>query len=276
MLADLYRLRGDAAKAESALREAEQRTPEQASVFLAWQRLLASMGRFDELLKNINLRGEHRPRDVGVLAEAAVMLAASRDDGHRKAAVDLLKDMTARVPDQAPAFRALALALRQTGDLAAAEDAFRQVLRLEPYHRQTLNDLAWLLGVDRGVLEEGLELADRGLARYPTDPHLLDTRGVLLLRSGRAADARQVLEASARTAGAPAQTQARARLHLAQACLELADPVAARLWLAEASAIDERGDVLTPQERQEMKRLNTVASDPGETPDVNAPRSSDD
>jgi len=276
MLADLYRLRGDAAKAESALREAERRTPEQAGVFLAWQRLLASMGRFDEVLKNINLRGAHRPRDVSVLAEAAVMLAASRDDGHRKAAVDLLKDMTARVPDQATAFRALALTLRQTGDLTAAEDAFRQVLRLEPYHRQTLNDLAWLLGVDRGALEEGLELADRGLARYPADPHLLDTRGVLLLRSGRAADARQALEASAKTAGAPAQTQARARLHLAQACLELADPVAARLWLAEARAIDERENVLTTQERQEITRLTAVASDPGETPEVKAPRPPDD
>ncbi|MBN1511659.1 MAG: tetratricopeptide repeat protein, partial [Phycisphaerae bacterium] len=276
MLADLYRLLGDAAKAESALREAEQRAPEQASVFLAWQRLFASMGRFDEVLDGIKRRETHRPGDVGVLAEAAVMLAASRDDRHVNAAVDLLKDLAARVPDQATVFRALGLTMRQTGDFTAAEEAFRQVLRLEPYHRQTLNDLAWLLGVDRGEVEEGLELAERGLARYPADPHLLDTRGVLLLRSGRAADARQALETSARTAGAPAQTQARVRLHLAQACLELADPVAARLWLAEARAIDEREDVLTPQERQEMTRLTEDVSDPGGTMDADALRPTND
>ncbi len=276
MLADLYRMMGDAAQAESALREAELRVPEQASVFLARQRLLASMGKLDQVRDNIKQREASHPRDVNVLVEAAVLLAASPDERYVRTAVDLLKGLTARAPDQATAFRALALASRQAGDLAEAEDAFRQVLRLEPYHRQTLNDLAWLLGVDRGLPDEGLELTERGLARYPADPHLLDTRGVLLLRIGRTADARQALEASVRTTGAPAQTQARARLHLAQACLELADPTAARLWLAEARAIDERENVLTPQERQQMSQLTAAASDSQDTPAENRSQTPND
>ena len=270
MLADLYRLLGDAAKAESALHEAEQRAPEQTSVFLARQRLLASMGRFDEVLANLRLHGERHPRDVSALAEAALMLAAAPDHRHAESAVDILKQLTAQAPDQATAFRALGLTLRHTGDTAAAEEAFRQVLRLEPYHRQTLNDLAWLLGVDRGMADEGLELADRGLARYPADPHLLDTRGVLLLRIGRTADAIQTLEASTRATGAPAGTQARTRIHLAQAHLQLGDGPAARLQLLDAHAIDEREGVLTAEEREEVARLMDSAG-VGQVPDPGDP-----
>ena len=132
LLADLYRMRGDAARAEAALDQAARRAPEQGRVFLARQRLLASLGRFDDVLANVRGRMASHPRDVGVLAETAIVLAGSPDDRHARAAVTLLNELTRQAPNQGAGFRALALSSRRTGDLAAAEEAFRQVLRLEP------------------------------------------------------------------------------------------------------------------------------------------------
>ncbi|HEX4607021.1 MAG TPA: hypothetical protein VH092_02335 [Urbifossiella sp.] len=72
---------------------------------------------------------------------------------------------------------------------AEAADLYRQILRRDPKQFVALNNLAFLLAVRDGQAAEALSLIDAGLAVTGPHPELLDTRGVVLTRAGRADDA---------------------------------------------------------------------------------------
>ncbi len=64
--------------------------------------------------------------------------------------------------------------------MAAA--GYRALLKIRPDDPDVLNSLAWVLGVELNKLDEAIQLANRGIATHASDPHLLDTRGALLLK----------------------------------------------------------------------------------------------
>ena len=70
-------------------------------------------------------------------------------------------------------------------------------------------------------------LSERALALAPRDPAVLDTRGMILLRSGEASRALELLGRAASTDLAPPES----RIHLAQALIESGDKTAARAVL---------------------------------------------
>ena len=164
---------------------------------------------------------------------SAAALTALADVGRRRGAAGeeadrLLRDALAA--GTAPAAVHLALGLRAIGgepgggdaaaddaaadaaDDAAADDAgtddagatramfhFERALRLDPSLAIAANNLAYLLGARAGGpddpdLGRALALVDGVLARYPGQPNLLDTRGGLLLKLGRPAEALDALE----------------------------------------------------------------------------------
>ena len=85
------------------------------------------------------------------------------------------------------------------GDTGKALFHFERALRLDPSLAIAANNLAFLLadraaGPDDPDLTRALALVDGVLARFPDQPNLLDTRGGILLKLGRPADALDALE----------------------------------------------------------------------------------
>jgi len=74
----------------------------------------------------------------------------------------------------------LASAAWSTGEEALAEELYRETLRQDPNSLRAINDLAWILAQRRGRCEDALRLAERGLQVAPTNPHLRDTREMIL------------------------------------------------------------------------------------------------
>src|SRR4029078_9321645 len=93
----------------------------------------------------------------------------------------------------------------------------KQVIKLNPRHVPALNNLAMLLAETEETRKEGLALVERAIAHRGHQPTLLDTKGTILLWSGKTQDAVTLLEAAARGSA----TDPRHSFHLALAYREL-------------------------------------------------------
>ncbi len=254
-LAELHRGQGDMVQARERVDEAERLSPGNSQVFLERLRWFHAQGLHAEVHARVTERRAEHPGDVPGLVRGAWILLSSGEREYVAEAKSLFEHVVAVDRDHVDAHLGLAHAVYQIGDVEAAVRVYRRALALEPYHRQGLNDLAWILAVDLRRAEEALELADTGLARYPDDPHLLDTRGVILLKLDRPDEARRDLERCVETAGKLPATRARAMLHLARHFARQDDRTAVRSWLDRAMEIDRAEDVFDDEERAEIAAL---------------------
>lgn len=118
------------------------------------------------------------------------------------------------------------------GQYSLAESSYRTALkaRRDP---TAMNDLAYLLMIRRGQMEEARQLVEEALVLQPKSPVFLSTRGELNLREGRYEEAERDLQQV--LAAMPDSAQAlllSAQLYAARgqaaAALELADPLMSR------------------------------------------------
>ncbi len=268
-LARRYRWRGDFATAQQRLADAAQLAPANSTVFIERLTWLAAQDRFDELLNELAARRAKYPGEPQVLLASGELLAATGVQDYLRQARSLFVDVTAQDPDHVQAHLGLAQVAYRAGELDQSQQAYRRVLSIEPYHRQALNDLAWILGVDQGKPEEALEWADKGVARYPADPHLLDTRAVLLTSLDDLAAAQQDLEDCLKAPTNTPLTRARALLHLARVHVGQGEFAAATGRLNEALAVDRQHSVLSEDELAEIDRLlKSSSASPDKHPDT--------
>jgi len=125
---------------------------------------------------------------LAALACAAWSRASAWNDRER-----LWTDVLRVNPTNARAWSDLGLLRFEAGDRAAARDHFRRALRLEPGLSRAAANLMALLEGD-GELAGALAIGETALATRPDDPLLLSYRGRLLLRTGRADEARPLLD----------------------------------------------------------------------------------
>lgn len=264
VLAELYSGQGDFAAAQERLAEAAQLAPDNVAVFLERLQWLAAQEQFDEIVAALADRRAEYPDEAAVLLLGGRILLSTGVNGHMREAKVLFERAVALDPDHVEAHLKLAQVAYLLDEVDVAEQAYRRILEpeLEPYHRQALNDLAWILGVDQDKTDEALELADKGVDRYPDNPHLLDTRGVLLTNLDRLEDARADLEKCLTVSADLPATQARALLHLARVHVKQGEFTAAGQRLNEALVIDRQYDVLTSDERAEIEQLMSSSSRP--------------
>lgn len=264
VLAELYRGQGDFAAAQERLAEAAQLAPDNTAVFLERLQWLAAQDQFDEIVAALADRRAEYPDEAAVLLLGGRILLSTGVNGHMREAKILFERAVAVDPDHVEAHLKLAQVAYLLGEVDVAEQAYRRILEpeLEPYHWQALNDLAWILGVDQDKTDEALELADKGVDRYPDNPHLLDTRGVLLTNLDRLEDAQVDLEKCLKVSADLPATQARALLHLARVHVKQGEFTAAGQRLNEALVIDRQYDVLTGDERAEIEQLMNSSSRP--------------
>ncbi len=254
-LAKMCRLTGDLDSASRHLGEAIKLGPDRTDVFVEKLAGLAASERFDDLVKDVEQRLADHPGEYSVLVVAGSLLEATGKPEFIGQAARWYAIVPVEDNAYSPGQLALARIAFQRGDSQDAVAAYRQILAKEPSHYEALNDLAWILGMQLGEMDEAIELADRGVARYPDDPHLLDTRGALLLRAGRYADAQRDLERCLMAAAEIPATRASTLLHLGKVHLKRSDPDQARRRLEEAKSIDEQFKVYTEKQRIELGGL---------------------
>jgi Zn-dependent protease with chaperone function len=101
----------------------------------------------------------------------------------------IAKQQVQAKPGNASLWLALGSIAFEKGDLAAAENAFREAIRLNPQSAEACNNLAWLYATaekDRfRKPREALELAHRAAQLQPDSPHILDTLAEAYFINGR-------------------------------------------------------------------------------------------
>lgn len=254
-LADLNCAEGDMEQFESRLHEAVDLTADPTAVMETHLRCLARRQRFDEITPLISKHDAEHPEDLHSMLLAGELLTQSNARPHFLAARALFEQVVARDSRNIPAYLGIAKAAYLAGDIDAVIKAYRGVLAIKPDHQRALNDLAWVLVESGRDLEEALQLVDRGIEHFPADPHLRDTRGVVLLKLGRLDPAIEELKRAVDFSPQIPATRAKAMMHLADAYVSRDEPAAAREQLIEARRIDERHDALSDSERAKIANL---------------------
>ncbi len=131
-------------------------------------------------------------------------------------------------------------AFARAGDGDRARAAYAQALSRDPSRFEYATALAWSFVLERRHTDAA-RAAEEGLARFPGNPYLLDTRGWALFNSGRAREAESDLRAA--LASLPAgdvAARAAASAHLGEVLLARDDPAARveGLVLLESAASD--------------------------------------
>ncbi len=153
-----------------------------------------------------------RPRDRdSAMRDALRAAVALEEEGKFAEAAAKYRDILARHPDSVVALTDLGNAEVQLGNRAAAEEAFRKALALDPNSRDALNNLAWLL-YQQKRLDEAESFARRAVAQQGPDAYLvLDTLAHVLAARGSCDEAVRTFQ---QAIDAVPSTQAQARTGL--------------------------------------------------------------
>jgi tetratricopeptide (TPR) repeat protein len=103
--------------------------------------------------------------------------------------------------DSAAVLMEIAAARESRGDTAGAEEAVRDVLRIQPDHARALNFLGYLLADHNRSLEEALRLIRKALEEDPDNGAFIDSLGWVYYRLGRLGEARLELERAVHLTG---------------------------------------------------------------------------
>jgi tetratricopeptide (TPR) repeat protein len=177
-----------------------------------------------------------RARGGGLPSSYEVLLSGGVDEaeGHVERAQRTYALLVVEDDLRAVTLSRLGALLAAAGETRRALDAYDALLRLRPDDAAAINNRALLLAQDDGGLEDALAEVRRARELAPASPHVADTLGWLLVRDGRPADARMLLEeAAAALSGEP-----RVRFHLGMCLARLGEVDPARTELARALELD--------------------------------------
>lgn len=112
-------------------------------------------------------------------------------------ALTLLSDLNKTNPEFVPAIFALGAFYDQQGDKGKAVELYRETLAKNSEYTAALNNLAYLYADNYGSPQEALSLAVKAFRNQPSNPGILDTLGLALLKNKRYAEAVNVLRKAA-------------------------------------------------------------------------------
>jgi Flp pilus assembly protein TadD len=113
--------------------------------------------------------------------------------------------------------------------------------------------LAWILGTAAAKPQEAIQFADRGVSKYPADPHLRDTRAAILIRLGRLDEARADLEQCLNLTRESPATRVSALRQLGGVLVKQGQAEKARQSYAEALKTDQDSHVLAEADRKAIQ-----------------------
>lgn len=161
------------------------------AALLRGSQILAKQGKIEEARQRLQTARSLLPAEGARLQIAEAQLL--RDAGRNDDAFAILAAALEIDPDQTELLYETALAAEQLGRIDVAERHLRRLIALKPESSQGYNALGYSLA-DRGTrLDEAQQLIDKALSFAPDDPFILDSKGWVLFRTGRHADALESL-----------------------------------------------------------------------------------
>lgn len=153
--------------------------------------ILLRQDKFDVARERIVNARAKAPEDPRLLVAESQLL---RDAGrHDEAYTYLVKALEAH-PDQPDILYETALAAEKLGHLDILERHLRRLIVLQPESPQGYNALGYSLADRNMRLDEAASLIDKALALSPDDPFILDSKGWVLFRQGKTAEALDALQ----------------------------------------------------------------------------------
>ena len=215
--------------------------------------LLSVRDKTDEALGLIRDAGKGTPDDAETAGTSALNLAVRPGSDPRwlPLAAELLG--VAVKGSSTPSIDLLqkqALALHFQKKHPEEIEVYRAILARKPVNFMFLNNLAWTLSEDMGKPEEGIKWADEALKRVGPRSAILDTRGVILSRLNRAAEAVQDLEAAVKE-----RPDGAILFHLARAYQKKGQAEEARKTRQRAQDAGLTRERLSPSEQREWDAL---------------------
>ncbi|MBI3466177.1 MAG: tetratricopeptide repeat protein [Planctomycetes bacterium] len=189
------------------------------------------------------------PEPVTILAAA---LVAAQAHGEITADLDgVMEKALANYPDQPQLLMSLANLRLLQGQNQRAEELYRRVTKLQPRDVVALNNLAAMLSGYSDDTAEAEQLINQAIGLAGEQPYLLDTKGVVLLTGGRAADAVALLERAAALDSDP-----RHLFHYAAALWRSNDQDRARAVWRALDRDQLREQMLTSKDQQLLDELS--------------------
>ncbi len=221
---------GDHESAMAQARRIIDIEPESLAGYLALASLQERQGRHDEAVATLKAAAQRKP-----IAHAA-LLALGEHYMRRGAAAEGKRTFTEVAkanPGSAQALFGIGRACELAGEATEAIEAYERALKARKDYAPAMNNLAVLyakgLGGRKGK-DSALELAYRAFQLMPQEPSVMDTLGVVLLESGRKAEAVRLLERAA--ASLPDNPTVQYNLARAYAAVGKTEP--AREYLSKA------------------------------------------
>jgi tetratricopeptide (TPR) repeat protein len=244
---------GFPAEAERAFREFVARDPKRPERVLSLATFLAGQkGRAADALKVLAGAWETSPQEQVAAAALSLYDAPSVTEEQRKQVEAWLAEASRKQPDLVPLANKLGAIWIRQGRFDEAEAKYRQILSSNPENSEARNNLAWLLALrDSNKLEEAEGLIDGAIGFSGPSSSLLDTKAVILIRSGRITDAIETLA----TAGATDRGNVSVSLHLAWARLAEGSVDEARKAFQKAVELGWNPDRSDPLERSYIEKL---------------------
>ena len=258
-LADLYRLSGDLVRAQQRIEQAEQIDPNNQFVIQARLFLLVAQNRYNEISGISSALLSAKVQNPTILVMAASTLASMDSMALKQEGLRLFEQAAILSPTLISARLGLASTSYQTGGAQRAKQVYQELLDEYPNNVQALNDLAWILQEHDQNYDAALELVNKGLRASRDENlrlYLLDTRGTILSNMpDQLTAARTDFETIADAIPNDTHQKVRALFKLGKICAKLDDFVQAEQHMKNALEIDQKINVLTSDERSEIKRI---------------------
>jgi Flp pilus assembly protein TadD len=195
-LATLLDRNGFFPEAEAAYKEHAAQTPNDTSRLMPLADLLARLNRTADAFALLLRASENCSEEDLASTALALLEAPGASEAERTRAETWLARACEIAPRRVDLLTKLAIVRIRQGRIAEGETLNRRALAQNPDYLEALNNLAWVLSLHQPArTEEALRLLDHAIAIAGPEPNTLDTRAVVLLRAGRAADALSDLRA---------------------------------------------------------------------------------
>ena len=188
---------------------------------------------------------------AAVLATALSILRRVEPTELQFESVQRLAESALRQNPNAPAMWMQLAALRDLqGRFDESAEYYRRVLETDENHLLALNNLAWLLAVDKGDQAAAQRMIQRALDVGGRQPWLLDTQAAVLMAGDQHEQARKILEEAISEQRIPVRN-----FYLAQAYHGAGNTAAAKTRLQSAQQLGLREINLHPLERPRYRKL---------------------
>lgn len=216
--------RGDAAKADAALKTLAAKHPNAVETIRAGADLAMSRGQYATAIAGYRKLLSREENSANAMALVDAHMVA----GEAGKAAAFLETWSKNHPGDQRAQKALAETQYRAGQLAAARQTYQRVIAANPEDASVLNNYANLLQETKDPAAQ--EIAERAVKLSPTDPAYADTLGWILVSKGQTeAGLRYLREARLRSPG-----NGEIHFHLAYALVKIGRKDEAREELAAA------------------------------------------